>query len=576
MTAFTFLTAAWLLLIPVIWGVLWALARNYRRQSRWHQFCDPHLLEHMITDQSTGNNARWLIWPLALLLTLAAIAMAGPSWREQSSPLLESVSARVLALDLSGSMLVEDVKPSRFKQAIASARNIVSTDYSGETGLVVYAGAAFVVSPLTRDASTLRAFLDALSPETMPLAGNRIDLAIDTAADLLSASISKRGNILVITGGTSDIDAAVQASAEASERGHRISVLAVGTQAGGPMKNPQGGLMRDADGKVILARTEFAELARIAEIGGGVFAGIPTNTDVAIFTQHSGPGLASLESIDDSINIPANDGIWLVWIMLPLALLLFRRNAFWVVLVALTVPNDHELYAMDWQTLSRNAEQRAVEAYQQGDFPTVLAISTNALTRGSAHYRLQQYEQALEAFSQSDSALAFYNRGNALAQLHKFTEAVLAYKQALVIDPKLEDAKVNLQLLEAYLSQSHDADSNGDGDEEGDSAAETLEQASAGLSRSGAGSERSENPGDAQQAGFGVGASTQSGPPDLTDEFDGRDPQLELFMLQQGAAIDLPERAIVERWIDSLPQASTDLFQRKFLRDYNRQKNQSR
>jgi len=159
--------------------------------------------------------------------------------------------------------------------------------------------------------------------------------------------------------------------------------------------------------------------------------------------------------------------------------------------------------------------------------------------------------------------------------LQKFPEAVVAYKKALEIDPKLEDAKFNQQLIEAYLTHRSDTENNGSDGEEGDSTAESLEQAGS-QSRAGASGERGENPGDSPQAGFGVGASTQSGPPDLTDDYDGRDPLLESFLLQEGPSENLPDPAIIERWIDSLPQASSELFQRKFLRDYNRQQNQGR
>ena len=574
MTDFSFLSPGWLLLLPLIWGLLWAFTRFKKNQSMWRKFCTPHLLAHMVTDYPNNKDTRWQVGLLALILTLAALGLAGPSWREQSNPLLESAAARILALDLSRSMLVEDVKPNRFELAIASARKLISADFSGETGLVVYAGAAFVVSPLSRDANTLLAFLDALNPQTMPLDGSRTDLAINTSADLLSASITGSGQILLVASDVGDIDSAIEAAANARELGNRVSLLAIGTEAGGPLKNANGEIMRDASAQVILVKTEFAQMHRIAEAGGGVFAGLNTDKVSKTFANESGYVLQSLESIDDSLKTPANDGIWLVLVMLPLALLLFRKNAFWILLVGLTFPSDHKLYAMDWQTLLSHSEQRAFKAYQQGDYATAIAFSNTSLLQGSAYYRQQKYQQAFDAFSQQDSAIAFYNSGNALAHMQKFPEALIAYTKALSIDPEMANAKVNQALIKSYLAQqsnASDADSNSDEDSE--SAEEALQQAS-GLSRSGSASEQSKNPGDSQQAGFG--ASSQPGSFDFGDDYDGRDPQLESFNLQEASVEDLPDPAIVERWIESLPQASSELFQRKFLRDYNRQKNQAR
>jgi len=177
--AFQFLNPGWLLLLGPAWWLVWIFSGHGRRQSTWSRLCDPALLNKMITRGQTWNSTRMLTWILGLVLTLSIIAAAGPSWRKQSYPILESTSARVVALDLSRSMLVKDVKPTRFANAIAAAREIISSEFDGETGLVVFAGRAFVVSPLSRDAGTLLAFLEALDPSTMPEDGTRIDLAIN-------------------------------------------------------------------------------------------------------------------------------------------------------------------------------------------------------------------------------------------------------------------------------------------------------------------------------------------------------------------------------------------------------------
>jgi len=222
---FQFLTPSWLLLLPPLWLLLWRLARTSLRQSMWSRVCDSHLLRKMQAVDTTVNAYRWLIWPLAIILTLAILAAAGPSWRQQTHPLMESASARIIALDLSPSMRVEDVKPSRFAQALAAAREMIQSDFDGETGLVVFAGAAFVVAPLSRDANTLSAFVDALEPGILPLDGARVDLAIARAQDLLLASISGKGQIIVITSGIDRYSQALQAASAARERGHRVSIM---------------------------------------------------------------------------------------------------------------------------------------------------------------------------------------------------------------------------------------------------------------------------------------------------------------------------------------------------------------
>ena len=578
---FRFLDPLWLLLLPVAWWLLWMVRRFYLRKSMWRKICDPALLAYMVQDQAGRREPRWQLLLMALVLSLGIVALAGPSWREQSSPLMESATARVLVLDLSQSMLVEDVKPDRMTQALAQARQILSTEFVGETGLVVYAGAAFVVSPLSRDAGTLLAFLDALTPQTMPVLGSRLDQAITSAQELLTASIAKRGHIVVISAGGGDIQLAAQAAAAASELGNRVSLLAIGSEAGGPIRDAEGGLSRDTKGKVILAKTDFAALERIAQIGNGLFIRYSDSFDSGSLQFDVDLGLAleslkSLESLDETLKTPANDGIWLVWLLLPFALLLFRKNVFWIVLLAVTFPSDHQLYAMDFQSLWKHQNQRAFEAYQQGDYQSAIALTDDPMIRGAAYYRLNNFSEASAEFAQPDSAVGWYNRGNALAQAQLFPEALSAYKRALEIEPNLEDAKINHQLVETYLIERRETE-NGEGDSDASNNNDTEElELSDDRTRAGTSGERSQNPGDSQQPGLGSSSSVQPGDIDLDEEYDGNDPELGKLVLQEFSGEALPEPALIDRWIESLPQASSDLFQRKFQRDYNRQRNQAR
>jgi len=575
LASFRFLDPLWLLMLPVVWWLVWTLRHYYLRQSMWRRICDPALLAYMVHDQPGSREPRWQLLLLVLVLSLGIVALSGPSWREQSSPLLESASARVLVLDLSQSMLVEDVKPDRMTQALAQARQILSTEFTGETGLVVYAGAAFVVSPLSRDAGTLLAFLDALSPQTMPVAGARLDQAITSAQELLTASIAGRGQIVVISAGGGDIELAVQAAADASELGNRVSLLAVGSEAGGPIRDGNGRLSRDENGKVVLAKTDFAVLERIAQIGNGLFVRYTPSVDSGSLLFDVESNLA-LDSIDETLKTPANDGIWIVWLLLPFALLLFRKNAFWVVLLAITFPSDHQLYAMDFQTLWKHQNQQAYEAFQQGDYQRAITLTDDPLLKGAAYYRLNNFTEAATEFELPDTAEAWFNRGNALARSELFAEALAAYRRALEHKSDLEHAEHNLHLIEAYLSERQQAGNRVvDSQEDSNSDAEELESADA-RTRAGSSGERSENPGDSQQPGLGSGNSVESGDIDLDEEYDGNDPELEKLVLQEFSGKTLPEAALIDRWIESLPQASSGLFERKFLRDYNRQRSQAR
>jgi Ca-activated chloride channel family protein len=577
--AFQFLQPGWLLLLPALWLLIRIYSRHSRRPSMWSRICDPELLHKMLVEKPGRDGNQWLIGIIIIVLTLGVLALAGPSWRQQSHPVMESISARVVALDLSRSMLVEDVSPKRFTQAVAAAREIISSDFDGETGLVVFAGAAFVVSPLSRDATTLLAFLNALDPSTMPEDGTRIDLAIDVAAELLAASVAGNGQIFIVTAGDTDSQEAVQAALNAANLGHSVSVLAIGTAAGGPLLNKQGGLTRDPEGKILLSRSNFALLERVAQAGRGsiiALTGSRVYGDLLLARLGANQLVESERATDRSNRVAANDGVWIVWLMLPFALLLFRKNLVWMILLSVLLPFDGDLYAREWDSFWTHPEWLAFEAYRQGDYQSSYELSSSPALQAAAYYRSGEYQRALELYAEDDSAQAAYNRGNAFAQQQLFAEALLAYQQALLQNPEFAPARYNKRLLELYLEQQAEIDNGLTNDStDGEAADETFEQPGT-EARIGINDQYQTNPADDLQLGPGLGASMQSAQVDPFESFDGLEQQLERFVLRAQGADQLPDPEFIERWIKTLPETSTDLYRRKFLRDYQRQKRQPR
>ena len=189
-------------------------------ESVWQRFCDPHLLASMTTGQgSRPGTGKALLWLLGSLFSIGILAAAAPSWSRVTQPALEAMTARVLVLDMSRSMLVQDVKPDRFSHAVAAASELLAGDFDGETGLIVFSGSAFVVAPLSRDAETLLAIVEAMHPDTMPVDGFNLAQAIDTAQALLKASFSGQGDILVLSAGDGKDEAALGSAARARATG---------------------------------------------------------------------------------------------------------------------------------------------------------------------------------------------------------------------------------------------------------------------------------------------------------------------------------------------------------------------
>ena len=199
-------------------------------------------------------------WLAAAGWIIAVLALADPAWERKPQPVYQTTAARVIVLDLSRSMDATDLKPSRMVRARYKVEDVLALGAEGQTGLVVYAGDAFTVSPLTRDVNTIRALLKVLDPGIMPAPGSRADLGLLKAGELLRQAGVSNGQVLLIADGVEADDAAASERAAARLRrdGYRVSVLGVGTEDGAPLTNAQGELVRDAAGKIVTPRLDTA------------------------------------------------------------------------------------------------------------------------------------------------------------------------------------------------------------------------------------------------------------------------------------------------------------------------------
>ena len=178
---FHFIRPFWLLaLLPTLGLWIW-LRRRKLSQGVWHTVCDAELLPYLLQDshakQSQGRLALG-----ACLTFLAIVALAGPTWQRIPMPVFRNASAWVIVLDLSASMDAEDIKPNRLTLARYKIADILKQRKDGQTALIVYAGDAFTVTPLTDDTETIANQLSALNTDIMPEAGSNSAQALAKAA----------------------------------------------------------------------------------------------------------------------------------------------------------------------------------------------------------------------------------------------------------------------------------------------------------------------------------------------------------------------------------------------------------
>lgn len=436
----------WLALLPMPLA-LWVLARNGGGRAALTKLADAVLLPHLVSDTGVRKRLALGLFALAWLLTVAALS--GPAWQKVAAPLYVNGAARVVVLSLSDDMLAQDVQPDRMTRARFAVRDLLNDAGDARMALVAYAGAAFTVAPLTDDKNTILNLLQALKPDVMPVPGNDAAAGIRQGVGLLRQAHAKGGEIVLVTD-TAD-DAAVAQAKAARAQGVRVDVLGVGTQEGAPVPQAGGGFASGAGG-MLMARRDDAALRAVANAGGGRY----------VVLQADGAGAAAFgmpvaeaghASRAERAQLWRDGGIWLLPVLLVLAALAFRRG--WLLVLALPVlpigmPAAH---AATWDSLWANRDQRALQALQHGDTVQARKLATTSGVRGVADYRAGDYADAARAFAQGDDARAHYNLGNALAKQGEYGKAIAAYRQALQRDPKMADARANLDAVEAWLKQ---------------------------------------------------------------------------------------------------------------------------
>ena len=452
---FHFLQPQWLLALIPLALLLWLLRHAATGGNPWSRIIDARLQPLLLMGQ-TRRVSYLLLWMLGLGWLITTLSLADPVWEKQPRPLFQTNAARVIVLDLSRSMLNRDLKPSRLARARFKIEDILTRDEEGQTGLVVFAGDAFTVTPLTRDADTISALLKSLDPELMPVQGSRPDLGLQKAGELLQQAGLLNGQVLLLADGVSG-NKARDAAEDLYSKGYRVSVLGVGTENPEPLTNAQGQLLRTQGGQPILPPLETHALEAVAKAGGGHYRRFSDNdSDIS--------ALLSSDTTMDTENPISNDlqgqdwqsrGPWLVVLLLPLAALAFRRG--WLLSVILVVGvllPPQPAMAMGWDDLWQRPDQQASKALAEQNYDRASQVAKDPLLRGSAEYRRGNYEQALEAYSQASGTTADYNRGNALAKLGRYEEAIAAYEEALKSAPEtMDDAQANKAAVEALLRQ---------------------------------------------------------------------------------------------------------------------------
>ena len=275
----------WLVAIPVF--VIAYIVYTKRKQRQLREFGDQELMAQLMPDASKSRP----IWKFSLMmiaLFLLIIAAARPQYGQKENSIKRQGIEVMVALDISNSMLAEDVAPNRLDRAKQMLSKMIDNMVDDKVGLVVFAGDAFTQLPITCDYVSAKMFLNTITPSLIPTQGTAIGSALQTAITSFGSQESDAGRaIILITDGENHEDDAIAAAKKAQELGMQVFVIGIGKPEGAPIPKPgTNDYFKDRSGQVVVSKLNEDMCQQIAQAGNGVYVRCDnTNTAMRALQQ---------------------------------------------------------------------------------------------------------------------------------------------------------------------------------------------------------------------------------------------------------------------------------------------------
>lgn len=413
--AFHFIRPVILLLLLPVLGLWWYVRRRY-----WHgEVPEAGIAPHLRAALTVGRAGRRRLLPIdgvALVLALAAVGAAGPTWSRVVDPFLAQSAPLVIAIKVTPSMEADDVAPSRLVRGTQKVRDLLDLRAGARTALIAYAGSAHTVVPMTEDPAVMLPYLGGLDPEVMPVGGDRAGEALALAANLLGEDA---GGVLLVADG---VDPADLAALDAASSLMVLEMLPEGVDDRG---------IDALSAPVVRVTPDGSDVARI------------DRTLNAAYRQ------AMLENSDQ----PWQDrGRWLAIPAALLALIWFRRGwtMRWAALAGFLVlaSPPAEAGVADWFL---TPDQQGRLAFENRQYRRAAELFADPMWRGYALYRDGQYEAAREVLARVDSAEADFIAGMAAIKSQSYRDGVRSFEAVLARDPDFPGAAQNLAVAKEIV-----------------------------------------------------------------------------------------------------------------------------
>lgn len=559
----------WLILLPLPIWLLWRLWHRQRQTGRWQRLL-PEAFHGILLTRGKLRNSKlpWLLLGSAWLLS--CLALLGPSWQQVEQPSLSRTDPLVILLETTPAMLATDVRPSRLEQAKRKIIDLLQTRQDAQTAVVVFAGSAHTLVPLSNDMATTQNLLDALKPDLMPEPGYRADLAVMQGIELLQQGANGRGRLLLLGSSLSAPErTAIGQLLEDSDRS--LLLLGIGTAQGAPIPRDDGSFLKDDKGAIIIPRLDETAMRRFASrIGGRYQQARIDDADLRSLGLLERNGTRVAQDETTRLDTWHDQGYWLLLPLLLLAACAGRRGWLFCLPLFLFVPQPAS--ALSFDDLWLRPDQQGMRLLESSRPDEAAKRFKNHQWQGYARYQAGDFAGAAEQFSQGDSAADHYNRGNALARNDELKAAIEAYEQALELDPGLDVARRNKAAVEAALRQQQtQEEASRDEPTPQEQAPETAQRkqprASKGPAASPASTAQATTQAPPSQAGEVSSETQNEAPPGSNSEATDQP----IAQVQQ-VPVDPEQEQAMNQWLRKIPDDPGELLRRKFL--YEQRKRQ--
>ena len=469
-----------LAVIPLLFIVRWLMQRQQKRRLR--KFGDPDLVRQLMPDVSRLRPAV-KFWLLLGALALLIVMLARPQMGTRISHEKRTGIETIICMDISNSMLAEDVTPSRLDRAKMMVENLVDHFTNDKIGLIVFAGDAFVQLPITSDYVSAKMFLSGIDPSLIATQGTDIAAAITLATHSFTQQEGVGKAVIVITDGEDHEGGAMEAAKDARDKGMNVYVLGIGSTSGAPIPLGNGEYLKDNSGQTVMTGLNDAMCRQLADAGGGAYIHVENNSNAQEVLDSELDKLAKKE-ISSTIYSDFDEQFQAVGILVLLLLVievcileiknpllkrvsLFRRGpkpvaVALLLLMAATAgaQTDRQLVRQGNRQFRKGNAADAEVSYRKAvekqprNAQANFNLGNALMAQRKDSLAVTQFEKAAKLETNPlRRAQAYHNIGVMCQQHQMFGEAIEAYKEALRNNPADDQTRYNLELCKRQQKQ---------------------------------------------------------------------------------------------------------------------------